>query len=74
MSLHNTAVESLGLVNETAVENGDLVFTTEELQDFDIMLLRNLAAEASTDAINGKSTKYEIVEYFRCQRNISEYD
>jgi hypothetical protein len=74
MSLHDTPAGSLGLVDERAIDNGDPVFTKEELDNFDIMLLRNLAAEANTNAIHGKSTKFEIKSYFRCQRNLTEYE
>jgi len=74
MSLHDTSAGTLGLVEESAADNGDPTFTTEELNQYDIMLLRNLAAEANTDAIHGKSTKLEIKAYFRCQRNLSEYE
>jgi len=73
MSLHEQSAGSLSLVDETALDNGDPVFTKAELERFDIMLLRNLAAGANTDEIHGKSTKFEITAYFNCQRTLADY-
>lgn len=51
------------LVSETAIENGDSVFPRGELKALDPTVRRNLAADADTDAINGKSTIYEVAGY-----------
>jgi hypothetical protein len=55
-----------GLVSETAAENGDRTYLRDELEQKDITTLRNMAAEANTNAISGRSTKLEIIAYFSC--------
>lgn len=79
---------SLSLVDETALDRdledlvtfdihrewGDLRFTAEQLDGFSNQMMRKLAQYASTDEINGKSTKLEIRTYFLTQRSLSEYD
>lgn len=49
---------------EKASDNGDPVFDREELESMDYEELRALAAQVETDAINGKSTKLEMIDYF----------
>lgn len=56
--------QTYSLVSEKAVENGDRVFSREELEEMDVHILRNYAADANTDAISGRSTKTEIFSYF----------
>lgn len=61
------------IVNETALSNGDPVFTKEELDRMSNTMLRRLAANADTDEINGKSLRLEIVSYFRCQKSFEDF-
>lgn len=61
------------IVDETALENNDPVFTQEELDRMSNTMLRRLAANAETNEINGKSLRLEIVSYFRCQRSLGDY-
>lgn len=70
-----TPTSELSIVNETALTEGnhDFIFTSEQLKEFDTHLLRNLAAHANTDEVNGKSTALEMQAYFRCQRSLSEF-
>lgn len=67
-------IGNLSIVNEKALQNGDMCFTEDELDQFSYPMLRNLAAHAETDEINGKSNKLEIRSYFRCQRSLREYE
>ncbi|WP_246982112.1 hypothetical protein [Halorientalis marina] len=53
-----------GMVDERAAENGDPVFSLEELEEMHYQEIRRIAANANTDAIGGKSTKLEIFAYF----------
>lgn len=55
-----------GLVDETAVENGDPVFTREEVEEMDSKKLRRLAADSNTDSMNGRNTRLEWIAYFSC--------
>jgi len=73
MSLHDTSAGSLSLVSETAIDNGDLIFTKSEFENLHYQYVRNLAAEANTDEINGKSNRLEIQSYFVCQRALDEF-
>lgn len=55
------------IVDDHASENDDPVFSSTELQqlqDMDPNLLRRVASDANTDAINGKSTMLERFSYF----------
>lgn len=69
-----TPTKDLKIVDELATDNGDMCFTNEQLNNMTKKMLRRLAANADTDAVNGKSTKMEIQVYFRCQRSLSEYE
>lgn len=64
---------SLSIVDETAVDTGDDVYTSEQLENMDPQLLRRLAANANTDCINGKSVHLEIRSYFARQRTLTEF-
>ena len=64
---------SLRIVDETALDNGDEVFTMDQLEQMDAQLLRRLAAHANTDCINGKSVFLEIRSYFARQRTLTEF-
>lgn len=55
-----------GLVDETAAQNGDPVYTREELEAMGQHEIRQLAGEADTTEVTGKSTKLEIIAYFTC--------
>jgi hypothetical protein len=70
----DTPLSELALVNETALETGDMVLTAHEFDNLHYQFIRNLAAEANTDEINGKSNKLEVREYFVRQRMLSEYE
>lgn len=61
------------LVSETAIENGDPVFTNDQLEKMSSTMLRRLAAHSDTECINGKSPRYIITCYFSCQRSLTEY-
>jgi len=55
------------MVDETAAENDDPVFTygeIEALQRIDPDLPRRMAATANTDEVSGRSTKLERYSYF----------
>ena len=52
------------VVDGHASENGDPVFTLEELEAMDAQRIRNLAADANTDAVSGRSTRVEMYSYF----------
>lgn len=62
------------IVDEVATDNGDPVFTKEEMNRMSNKVVRRLAANANTDVINGKSTRLEITAYFSCQRVLTDYD
>lgn len=64
----------MGLVEETALDTGDPVFTKEQLENFAYPLLRNLAAHANSDCINGKSNKLEVVDYYAVQYSLGEFE
>jgi len=75
MSLHDTSAGSLSLVSETAIDTGDdLIFTAEEFDRFDHNLKRNLASQAQSDEINGKSNKLEMRAYFVCQHTLLDFE
>lgn len=74
MSLHDTSASDLKLVEETALDNGDPILTTDEIDTYSHTLLRRLAAEANTDAVYGKSNRLELRAYFHCQRTLSDYE
>lgn len=77
MSLHDTPVSSLGLVEEncvTANEPDSLVLTTEEVDRYDTKVLRRLAAASESDAIHGKSTVLEMRSFLTGQRTLQEYE
>lgn len=65
---------SSGLIDESADQNDDPTFTSRELERFDYQLLRNLAANANTEAINGKSPMMIVKSYFRCQHTLDEFE
>lgn len=65
---------ALSIVDESAIDNGDDVYTSEELSNMDPQLLRRLAANANTNCINGKSVHLEIKSYFGRQRTLPEFD
>ena len=69
-------IDSLSLVDETAIETGDteLIFTKEQFQNFDHNFIRNLAANANTDCVNGKSNRLELQSFFVRQRSLKEYE
>lgn len=73
MSLHDTSVRDLRLVDETALDVGDPCFTKEELDQFSHKLLRRLAAQSNSDEINGKSNQLELRAFYHCQRSLSDY-
>lgn len=64
---------SMQLVDACPIRNGDMVFTTEETKQFDTNFLRNLAANANTDAVNGRSTRLEIISYYGRQMTLGDY-
>lgn len=66
-------LDSLSLVSETALDNGDPCFTQAQLDRFSNTLLRRLAAEAKSDEIHGKSPQLLTVSYFRCQYSLTEF-
>jgi len=75
MSLHDTSASSLSLVEQTAIDTGDeLIFTKEQFQNFDHNFKRNLAANALSDEIHGKSTALELQNYFVCQYTLQEFE
>jgi hypothetical protein len=75
MSTHKAISNgSLSLVEETAVGTGDMIFTTEQVNEFSYQMLRNLASEANTDCINGKSNKLLIQTFYGRQRTLGEYE
>jgi hypothetical protein len=73
MSLHDTSVSDLSIVNETAIQNGDPCLTTREVETYSHKLLRRLAAEANTDEIYGKSPSLQLRAYFRCQYTLDDF-
>lgn len=54
------------LIEETAAQVGDPIFTREQLESLDANILRNMAKAATSDAVNGRSTRLEITAYFAC--------
>lgn len=65
---------SLKIVDETAAENNDPIFTTEQVNNFSNHMLRRLAAQANTDEINGKSLRLEHETYFGRQKTLFDYE
>jgi hypothetical protein len=61
------------LVEETALDNGDPVLTTEEGERYSNKVLRRMAAEANTDAISGRDVQLEWYSYFCRQRTLNDY-
>lgn len=53
---------------------GDLRFTREQLERMDAKVVRKLAQYATSDAINGRSTRLEVHEFFGVQRTLGEYE
>ena len=51
-------------LDEHASDNGDPTYTYGELEAMNHQRLRNMAAEADTDAVSGRSTKLELYAYF----------
>lgn len=66
--------KSFSLVDETALDTGDLILTTEEVEKYDYQVLRNLAAQANTDEVNGKSNKLLIQKVFGRQATLNDYE
>ena len=56
------------VVEETAAEVGDPMFTVEQMESFDSDIKRNMAKVARSDTINGRSTDLQITAYFACPR------
>lgn len=52
------------LAAEHATDNGDPTFSKEQLGALDMVTLRNMASNANTDAVSGRSTKLELIGYF----------
>jgi len=52
------------IMDEHASDNGDPVYTYGELEAMNHQRLRNIAAEADTDAVGGRSTRLELFSYF----------
>lgn len=65
---------SFSLLEETALETGDMIFTTEEVSNFDYTFLRNLAANANSEELNGKSNRLIIETYFARQRTLKDFE
>ncbi len=64
---------ALSLVDETALENGDPVLTTEEAEQYSNKVLRRMAAEADSDAISGRDVQLQWISYFARQRTLDDY-
>jgi hypothetical protein len=74
MSLHDTPISGLSIVEEHASENGDPILTTHEVQSYDNRVLRRLAAEANTECVQGRgSTMLELQAYFHGQKTLDDY-
>ena len=65
---------SMQLVNSTALDNGDPVLTTEEVDRIDNKVLRRMAAEANTDDISGRSVSLEWRAYFCRQYTLFDFE
>lgn len=52
------------LLDEHATDNGDPTYTYGELEGMNHQRLRNMAAEADTDAINGRSVGVRVYAYY----------
>lgn len=63
------------IVDETAIDTGqtELVFTADQLDNMSNTMLRRLAAELDTDAVNGKSTRIEIRAALACQKSLEDF-
>lgn len=61
------------LLDETADQTGDPIYTTAEVERFHYTVLRNLAARAQSDEVNGKSNRLLIEKYFGRQRTLTDY-
>lgn len=62
-------------VNENVViDFRELAFSTQEVSDFEYTFLRNLAAAAPTEEINGKSNRLLIEKYHGVQRSLSDFE
>lgn len=75
MSLVDTPITSgaFKIVEEHATDNGDPVFTKEELNNMSYQMLRLLAANANTSVINGKSNQLQIKAYYGRQTTFKDY-
>lgn len=60
------------ILPERAIETDDPVWTKQELEAMDYDELRQLAAETDSDAVNGKSTKLEIIGFFARKTSYEE--
>ena len=67
-------LDSLTLVNETADQTGDPIFSSDEWDNFSNKLRRRLAANANSDEVGGKSTSLETREFFVRQKSLSEFE
>lgn len=70
----NPGSSSNSLLDETADETGDPIFTTEEVKRFQYTVLRNLAAQANTSEINGKSNRLLIEHYYARQKTFGDFE
>ena len=61
------------LVDETAVDTGDPVLTTDEVEQYSSKVLRRMAAASESDAISGRDVRLEWVAFFCRQRTLADY-
>lgn len=63
-----------GIIEERAADNDDPVYSIEELEQMHYQERRRIAANASTDAIHGKSTTLEVFAYFAKETQPEGYE
>lgn len=66
-------ISELSIIDETAIDTGDPIFTTKEVQEMSYQMLRKLSANANSELINGKSPRLAMHAFFGCQRTLDEY-
>lgn len=66
-------IESPTLLPNGEMYGGDETYTRQQLKDMGYETLRQMAAEVDDDAINGKSTKMEIISFFTNMKALDEF-
>lgn len=73
MSERPYKIESPTLLPNGEKYDGEKTYTREDLKAKDYEELRQMAATVDDDAVNGKSTKMEIISFFTNVKQLDEF-